>query len=117
MKALVCYYSRKGHTAEAGRAIAQAVNGKEVAIQKYQARRRLIAFVIAGYEAMTARESRIRPLDIDWRAYDTVFIGSPVWASGPAPAINTFLKRADLPGKRVYLFATSWGKGGQRIFQ
>jgi len=117
MKALVCYYSRKGHTAEAGKAIAQAVSGREVAIQEYQPRLGPIAFLVAGMDAMMGKESRIRPVDVDWSAYDTVFLGSPVWASGPAPAINSLLKTADLSRKKVYLFATSWSKSGKRVFQ
>lgn len=117
MKALVCYYSRTGHTAEAGRAIAQAVNGREVAVQEYQTRQGPIAFLIAGMQAMTGRESRIQPLDIDWSVYDTVFLGSPVWASSPAPAINSLLKIADLSGKQVYLFATSLSRSGKTVFE
>lgn len=33
-----------------------------------------------------------------------VFIGTPVWNSRPTPAVRTFLKGADLKGKRVAFF-------------
>ncbi|NLG28898.1 MAG: hypothetical protein GX557_13375 [Chloroflexi bacterium] len=116
MKAIVCYYSWKGHTAEAGKAIAAALGAHEVAVQEVKRRRPLIGFIMGGRDAMRGYCSAIRPLGVDWTAYDTVFVGSPTWASAPAPAVNSLLQDADLAGKRVYLFATSGGGDVAKVF-
>lgn len=47
--------------------------------------------------------------------YDTVVLGSPVWWYTFAPAVHSFLKEADLVGKRVYPFATNGGWLGHTL--
>ena len=44
-------------------------------------------------------------------AYDTVFVGFPIWWYVAPTIINTFLESADLSGKTVIPFATSGGSG------
>ncbi len=63
------------------------------------------------------RCTAIRPLGVNWAAYDTVFIGSPTWAGSPAPAVNSLLQDADLAGKRVYLFVTSGGEDAGKVLK
>ncbi len=38
--------------------------------------------------------------------FSDVFLGTPVWAGNTPPAINSCLARANLRGKRVWLFIT-----------
>jgi len=116
MNAIVCYYSWKGHTAEAGKAIAAALGAHEVSVEEVRRRRPLIGFVTGGRDAMRGYCSAIRSLGVNWEAYDTVFIGTPTWASAPAPAVNSLLQDADLAGKRVYLFTTSGGGDVSKVF-
>lgn len=117
MNAIVCYYSWKGHTAEVGKAIANALGAHEVAVEEVRRRRPLVGFIMGGRDAMRGFCSAIRPLGVNWAAYDTVFIGSPTWASLPAPAVNSLLQDADLAGKRVYLFVTSGGEDASKVFE
>ena len=35
---------------------------------------------------------------------DTLYIGTPVWAGNGTPAVNEFLDRAELKGKKCFLF-------------
>ena len=52
----------------------------------------------------------------DMAAYDTVFIGFPIWWYVAPTIVNTFLERCDLSGKTVIPFATSGGSGlGQTV--
>ena len=44
-------------------------------------------------------------------AYDTVFVGFPIWWYMAPTIINTFLEAYDLTGKTVIPFATSGGSG------
>jgi len=50
----------------------------------------------------------------DTAAYDTVYVGFPVWWYTAPHIINTFFEFADLSGKKVVLFATSGGSGIDR---
>ena len=53
---------------------------------------------------------------IDVAAYDTIFVGFPIWWYTAPRIINTFLESADFSAKKVYLFATSGGSGlGQTV--
>jgi len=44
-------------------------------------------------------------------AYNTIFVGFPIWWYVAPTIINTFLETYDFSGKRVILFATSGGSG------
>ena len=44
-------------------------------------------------------------------AYDTVFVGFPIWWYVAPTIVNTFLESGDLTGKTVVPFATSGGSG------
>lgn len=57
----------------------------------------------------------LKPLTVDLKDYDTVVLGSPVWWYTFAPAVHSFLKEADLVGKRVYPFATNGGWLGHTL--
>jgi len=115
MQAVVCYYSWHGHTTEAGKAIANAVHGQEVAVVEVKKRRGLFGWLAGGRDAMRGRDTPIQPLNVNWNAYDTVFIGSPIWGSATAPAVNSLIQQAELAGKRVYVFATSGGELKQEV--
>ena len=53
---------------------------------------------------------------IDISAYDTIFVGFPIWWYTAPRIINTFLESANFAEKKVYLFATSGGSGlGQTV--
>jgi hypothetical protein len=44
-------------------------------------------------------------------AYDTIFVGFPIWWYVAPTIINSFLEAYDFTGKKVVLFATSGGSG------
>ena len=47
----------------------------------------------------------------DFSAYDTVFIGFPVWAATIPDFLQEYIRQADLAGKRVIPFATAGNNG------
>ena len=49
--------------------------------------------------------------DADIAAYDTIFVGFPIWWYVAPTIINTFLESYDFSGKTIVLFATSGGSG------
>ena len=62
---------------------------------------------------MRDKSSRPAIADDDARvaAYDTVFVGFPIWWYTAPTIINTFLEKYDFSGKTVIAFATSGGSG------
>ncbi|UCD22689.1 MAG: flavodoxin, partial [Chloroflexota bacterium] len=52
---------------------------------------------------------KISPVDIDLKQYERVFIGSPIWASRPTPAVNSFIYQTDFERRSVIPFFTMGG--------
>lgn len=50
----------------------------------------------------------IKPLDVDFSQYDTIFIGFPIWWHEEPAVIRTFLDNTDLKGMELYPFCTSY---------
>ncbi|ALN83713.1 flavodoxin family protein [Lysobacter capsici] len=46
-----------------------------------------------------------------WIAYDTVYLGFPIWGETTPPVIRSFLKAHDLSGKTLTPFVTHGGYG------
>lgn len=44
-------------------------------------------------------------------AYDTIYVGFPIWYGCAPIVVNMFLKDYDLSGKKIAVFATSGGSG------
>ncbi|NLA76715.1 MAG: hypothetical protein GX851_02595 [Clostridiales bacterium] len=64
-------------------------------------RSRLEVATLGAVQALAGKSSVIDKTDIDFDAYDTVILASPVWAASPAPAINAFLRRTDLRSREI----------------
>lgn len=59
---------------------------------------------------------KIKPLNIDIKKYDTVFIGYPVWANDVPMAVRSFIRDYNLSGKTIILFCTHDGYGIGRSY-
>lgn len=60
---------------------------------------------------------KLKENDLDISAYDTIFIGYPIWASDVPQAVLSFLTMYDLSGKRVIPFCTHDGYGAGGSYQ
>jgi len=109
MKKLVVYYSWTGKTKLVATSISKILNADLGKIEEVKERKR------GGYSAMRGRCSQIKPFKFDLAMYDLIFLGTPVWALRPTPAINAFISRADLTDKKVVLFVTMGGLGGRKV--
>ena len=106
MKNLVVYYSWTGNTEVAAKELHKLVGGELVKLEEIKERKMRIGFAGAAFSAVLGMKSRLKSVNFNVKDYDNVFIGSPVWASRCTPAINTFLSKAGLNGKKVFLFVT-----------
>lgn len=110
MRSLVVYYSLTGKTRLTARAIAKTLDATLLEIAETKPRKPGFAvYLTGGFAAFMNRRSRIRPAELDLRNHDRVFIGSPVWASRPAPAVNSLIHGTDFGGRDVIPFFTMGG--------
>ena len=116
-KNLVAYFSASGVTAKVAGRLAQAVGADLFEITPAQ------PYMAADLD-WTDKSSRstvemddpasrpvITGMPDNLAAYDTVFIGFPIWWYTAPTIIKTFLEAGDFTGKRIALFATSGGSG------
>ena len=114
---LVAYFSATGTTARAAHAIADAIGADLYEIAPAEP----YTSADLNWNDRTSRSSRemndesCRPAIADavenMDAYDTVFVGFPVWWYVEPRIIDTFLESYDFAGKTVVPFATSGGSG------
>ncbi|MBN2324042.1 MAG: hypothetical protein JXQ30_09920 [Spirochaetes bacterium] len=117
MKALIVYYSWTGNTKTVADAVSSVTGGKLRPLEEKHKRRKRSGFLGAAFGALVGARSVLLNPDYDTSEYEMVFIGTPVWAMHPAPAINSFLRYASLQGKSVYLFTTNASGKPQRTLE
>ncbi len=119
MKSAVIFYSHTGTTRALAEALVEhlAAAGAVTRIE-LQPTDESRNFFAQGRRAFKRIRAQLAPVEIDLSAYDCVCLGTPVWAFGPAPAMNAYLDRCrGLTGKEVVLFCTSGGTGAARTFK
>ena len=109
MKSLVVYYSMTGKTRLAAQAIAEAMDATLVEIQEERPIPMPFVYLSGGFRALTNRGSRVCPVDVDLKQYERIFIGSPIWASRPTPAVNSFIYQTNFEGRSIIPFFTMGG--------
>jgi flavodoxin len=114
MKTLVVYYSRSGNTRRVAEMIAQRMGADVQELVDRRTRKGLMGWLRSGRDAIKGESAELEPLSFQPREYDLIVLGTPVWASHPAPATRTFLTSQDLSGKKVALFCTMNAQGGEK---
>ncbi len=114
MKTLVIYYTRTGNAKFAAETIATELGADIEEVIDLKNRQGRLAFLSAGRDAMSGKETEIAQTKRATADYDLIIITQPVWAGSPTPAIRTYLNKNDLSGKKVALFFTD-SKLGQAI--
>ncbi|MBN1862222.1 MAG: hypothetical protein JW790_01075 [Dehalococcoidales bacterium] len=118
MKSLVIFYSLTGKTKLVAQTIAEALNAELVEIEEVKPRKRGFAtYLTVGFAAITNKESQIKPVNVNWNRYDMVFIGSPVWASRPTPAINSLVYANNFQSQSIVPFFTMGGDNADKALE
>lgn len=117
MNTLVTYFSATGTTARAARELAGAINADlfEIVPEKPYTSADLNWNDKNSRSSREMADEKCRPAvkgdGPDMSAYDTVFVGFPIWWYMEPRIIDTFLEAHDFSGKTVVPFATSGGSG------
>lgn len=116
-KKLVAYFSASGTTARVAKNLAAAAGADiyEIKPAVPYSRADLNWMDKQSRSSIEMRDKNSRPALADTNAniaaYDTIFIGFPIWWYIAPTIINTFLEAYDFSGKKIVLFATSGGSG------
>lgn len=123
MSKLVAYFSASGNTARLAKDLAKAAEADLYEI------RPAVPYTSADLNwqnkqsrssvEMSDHSSRPELADksADIAAYDTIYVGFPVWWYIAPTIINSFLESYDFSGKKIILFATSGGSGFGKAVQ
>ncbi|MCJ7669719.1 MAG: flavodoxin, partial [Dehalococcoidia bacterium] len=106
MKPLVVYYSLTGKTRLVAQVIAEALNATLLEIEERRPIPWPFVYLSGSFAAFMNRGSKINPVDVDLKQYERIFIGSPIWAYRPAPAINSFIHQTNFEGRSIIPFFT-----------
>jgi len=117
MKTIILFYSRSRKTALVANTLAEEVNADILEIMDLNDRKGPLNYLKASVDAFRENKTLIKPETVDLSDYDLVYLGSPTWASKPAPAMITLIDRCDFRGKDVILFATMGSSGGQKVIE
>ena len=116
-KKLVAYFSASGTTKKAAERLAGAIGADlfeiKPAVPYTQADLNWMDKHSRSSVEMNDLKSRpaIAGMPADLGAYDTVFVGFPIWWYVAPRIINTFVESYDFTGKTLVPFATSGGSG------
>ncbi len=116
---LVVYYSAQGHTVNFAEAIAEELNADlyEITPAEEYTNEDLDwtddnSRVSREHEDESLRDIELVSTEVEnWDAYDTVYIGYPIWWGIAAWPVDNFVKDNDFTGKTVIPFATSTSSG------
>ena len=116
-KKLVAFFSASGVTANAAKILAEAAGADiyEIKPEVPYTKADLDWIDKSSLSTIEMQDKSSRPAiadkNADISAYDTIFVGFPIWWYIAPTIINTFLESYDFSGKTIILFATSGGSG------
>ena len=113
MKGLIIYYSTSGNTENLAKKIQNDLGCDLLKVEVEKTYGNFLSSVIrvAGERKRNEITKVITELP-DLSAYDTIFVGAPVWYSEPPAFFSDFLHKCNFSEKTVIPFATSNGSGG-----
>lgn len=118
MKALVVFYSLEGNIKQTAQLIAEFAGADLLQLHpvKEYPNKGVKKFLWGGKSALMGNKPKLQPYIFDADKYDTIIIGTPVWASTFTPPIRTFIEdnRAALDGKKLAAVISYMGGGAEK---
>ena len=112
MRSEIIFYSYSGNTRKVAKELKNFL-GKQGSAEliELKAKDETDSFLGQCNRAFLRKEAAIEDVKFDLKDFDVVCLGTPVWAFGPAPAMNTYLKKCSgVENKSVVTF-TTYGSG------
>jgi len=93
MKALVVYYSRKGHTAQIAEQIAKELGAETDVIIDKKKRGGPFGFLGSGKDSMNDVPADIEEPKRDPAGYELVVVGTPIWAGQACTPARAYIRK------------------------
>jgi len=108
MKSVIVYYSLEGNTSLVAKMIAERIGADTIRLkpEKEIPTKGPSKYFLGGKSVMLNEKPKLLNENINLDGYDTLIIGTPIWAGSFTPPINTFLSENLIKDKNIYLFAT-----------
>lgn len=116
-KNLVLFYSWSGNTRRIAQMIAEKTGAdiRELQPEVDYPQDYNTVLAQAKEEIRQKRYPSLRPMDMDWSAYDVIYLGTPNWWSSAAPPVISFLHEVMPTDKTIVPFCTHGGGGAGHI--
>jgi len=116
MNILIVYYSRTEITANVARSLKKELNADIEEIKDTKNRSGAIGWIRSCLDAVRKVPAKIKPIEKDPSIYDTVIIGTPVWASTMASPVLTYITENKTKFKDIAFFCTCGSGGYEETF-
>lgn len=118
MKGLVVFYSLGGHTKLIADIIAKELKCDLLELKpvKEYPKKGFAKYLWGGMSVILSKKPSLKNKIPNLNEYDTIFIGTPIWAGTYAPPINTFISETEISQKKVVFFACHGGGGAKKCF-
>ncbi len=118
MNTLVVYFSFDGNTKFIAEKIAETINADivELKTSKKYPTEGFSKYFWGGKSVIFGEKPKLTNDSIDLNRYETIFIGTPVWAGSYTPPIKSFIRQYKIQGKWIALFASHGGNGAEKCF-
>jgi len=118
MSVLVVYFSFEGNTKLIAEKIGETLNADivELKTSKRYPTEGLGKYFWGGKSVVFGDKPTLTNKSIDLSPYDTIIIGTPVWAGSFAPPIRSFVNDYNIRNKRIAIFASHGGGGAVKCF-
>lgn len=112
MKSAIIYYSYSGNTRKAALLLSEYLKSKgEVEILELKALDESGNFLGQCQRAFRHKKANLAAINFDLSNCDLVCFGTPVWAFGPAPAMNAYLDQLQGCENKEAVVFTTYGSG------
>ena len=120
MKTAIVYYSMSGNTKYVADKIAERMEADIIRIEpvKEYPDKGAEKFIWGGKSAVMREKPALKPYEFSVEKYDSIILGTPVWASNFVPPIRTFIKEnPDIRGKKIAVFTCFSGGGADKAIE
>lgn len=118
MKTLVVFYSLEGDTKFLADIIATELESDVIELkpEKEIPKGGFKKFFWGGKSVIFKERPKLQNIIPNLDDYDTIFIGTPIWAGSYTPPVATFIHETDIRGKKLAFFSCHAGGGANKCF-
>lgn len=106
-RVLIVYFSQLGNSKFIAETIAHEIKADTLEIKPKKSLPKATFFKLftGGMQVIFKSKPELLPFDKNPMDYDTVILGTPVWAGSYASPFNTFFSQVEIKGKRLHCTA------------